>query len=67
MLHSLWVENSLNHTDIAVIKEDDLTLVSLPRNTKMRIYRNSNTVTIEQKISPQEHTFRKNLDERRAI
>ncbi|MGI0031458.1 MAG: hypothetical protein ACRD80_07725 [Nitrososphaeraceae archaeon] len=45
-------------------KEDDLTLVNLPKNTKMRIYRNSNTVTIEQKISPQEYTFRKNLDER---
>jgi hypothetical protein len=45
-------------------REDDSTLVNLPRNTKMRIYLNSNTVTIEQKISPLEHIFRKNPDEK---
>jgi hypothetical protein len=43
-------------------KEDGSTLVSLPWNTTMEIFHNSDTVIIEKKMNPFEHTIKKNLE-----
>lgn len=43
-------------------RDDDSTLVSLPWNTTMEIFHNSDTVIIEKKLNPFEYTIKKNLE-----
>lgn len=43
-------------------REDGSTLVSLPWNTTMEIFHNSDSIIIEKKMNPFEHTIKKKLD-----
>src|SRR5918993_575836 len=43
-------------------RKDDLTLINLSLDTKMRIYHNSNTIIIERKMKPFENVFENGIE-----